>query len=163
AAWSRANGCSPDHPEQCPSPIIVASAGGASRAAFMTGSALGLLLDASCLDEEHQQWAGSKVVPNSPNPTSCAEAPAFGRRLFAISSVSGGSLGAVVYARSYLDGGSQSTQGPRADGGRNTYAPPCGREQRSDLWFRHAVPLGWRECLQAILAEDFLSPVFGGL
>src|SRR5262249_54744579 len=101
--WKIANGCAKS-PEKCPSPIIVASAGGASRAAFMTRPTLGLLLDATCLDNEHQQLAKSKVESNMALPTSCAEAPAFGERLFAVSSVSGGSLGAVVYARGYRDG-----------------------------------------------------------
>jgi hypothetical protein len=50
AAWQKENQCS-DNAAKCPSPIIVASAGGANRAAFMTASALGLLLDASCFDQ----------------------------------------------------------------------------------------------------------------
>jgi hypothetical protein len=47
--------------------------------------------------------------------------------------------------------------------GRSIYAPPCRQDKISDLWFRNAKPVGWRECFQAILAEDFLSPVFAGL
>jgi hypothetical protein len=69
-AWMKANKCE-SAPATCPSPVIVASAGGASRAAFMTASALGLLLDASCFANQ----------PGAANAASCAEAPAFAQRL----------------------------------------------------------------------------------
>jgi len=160
-AWKKANGCFED-PQKCPSPILVASAGGASRAAFMTASTLGLLLDATCLDEQHRKLTGSAgSVPIL--PASCRDVPVFGRRLFAISSVSGGSLGAIVYARSYFDGVSRKRQDASTDGNRRVYAPPCRTDRPSDLWFRYAAPTSWRSCLQTILAEDFLSPVFAGL
>ena len=142
-AWMKANKCDAA-PETCPSPVIVASAGGASRAAFMTASTLGLLLDASCFAKQS----------GPANVDSCAEAPAFAQRLFAISSVSGGSLGAVVYAQAYSDGSKAKAAG---------YAPPCVPGRTSNLWYGSGSPRSWRACLEAILAEDFLSPVFAGL
>ena len=157
-AWKAANGCT-DKP--CPSPIIVASAGGASRAAFMTASTLGLLLDASCLDPARpdQNKSPPETAIDAAAEPGCKGAPAFGRRLFAISSVSGGSVGASVYARAYLDGQAQAGR-PPAD--HATYAVPCTR-RASTLWFGHDATASWRGCLQAILSEDFLSPVFAGL
>ena len=88
-------------------PIIVATAGGASRAAYHTGLVLGYL---------HENY------------------PAFRDRLFAISGVSGGSLGAAVYA-SLAD---------RPD-------PPCQHLE--------GAPMSLGECLNAVLLGDFLSPL----
>jgi len=73
AAWRAANDC---YDRTCPRPIIVAGQGGASRAAFFTASVVGELLDRSVSEP--------------------GALPTFARRLFAISSVSGSSLGAVV-------------------------------------------------------------------
>jgi hypothetical protein len=144
--WRQANDCDGDR-RSCPSPVIVATAGGADRAAYMTASALGLLLDATCFDDDHRKPAGAPVSSR------CKEPPLFGRRLFAISGVSGGSLGAVVYARAYYDGG----------GTNHEFKPPCQAKNPSRLWFGHGPPKRWRDCLPTILAEDFLSPVFAGL
>jgi hypothetical protein len=147
--WKQANDCGADK-QPCPSPIIVASAGGANRAAYMTASALGLLLDATCSDGDQVKAAAGKPQVSG----GCKQPPLFARRLFAISSVSGGSLGAVVYARSYRDGTNDTKAG---------YQPPCQAKDLSRLWFGHGGPRTWRDCVQEILAEDFLSPVFAGL
>lgn len=143
--WMAANGCA-GAPDKCPSPIIVAAAGGASRAAFTTVSTLGLLLDATCYDAAHR-------APAVRTEVACAEAPMFGRRLFAISGVSGGSVGAAVYAAAYADA--------RRDG--SNYVDPCIAHRTTDLWFGGSEPGNWRACLETIAAEDFLSPVFAGL
>ena len=127
--WKAAN-CDGD---ACPSPIVALVSGGASRSGFFAVSALGLLTDVSCEGESE---------------TSCAS-PLFARRLFAVSSVSGGSVGAAVYAKALAD------RGPNG-------APPCLPDRPSHRYFR-ADRADWRGCLQKILAEDFLSPVIAGL
>lgn len=143
--WMATNHCA-GAPQSCPSPVIVAAAGGASRAAFVTASTLGLLLDATCFDAQHRK-------PAERTPVACAEAPLFGRRLFAISGVSGGSVGAAVYASAYADA--------RRDG--RDYVDPCIDGRQTKLWFGGSEPGNWRACLETIVAEDFLSPVFAGL
>jgi hypothetical protein len=79
--WKAENHC--DDSANCPSPIIVIATGGASRAAFMTASTLGLMLDVSC-PEKNRRDAGASERGQL---LGCSEAPAFGKRLFAISSV----------------------------------------------------------------------------
>src|SRR5262249_23746535 len=74
--WMDANRCTAEKAIECPRPIIVAASGGASRAGFFTTSVLGELLDKS---SEHG-----------------LNATELRHRLFAISSVSGGSVGAVM-------------------------------------------------------------------
>jgi len=135
--WRKNNDCETG---VCPSPILVLISGGASRSAFFGGSVLGLLTDATC--EKPDQ-----------SPGSCAAEPLFARQLFAISSVSGGSVGAAVFVRALVDG--------RDKGGG--YAPPCRSDQQSTLYFKDRPQPNWRDCLQTILAEDFLSPVIAGL
>jgi hypothetical protein len=71
--WMSENRCSG---ADCPRPIIVAAAGGASRAGFFTASVLGYLL---------QEAQYHNLDPNDVR-----------KRLFAISGVSGGSVGAVM-------------------------------------------------------------------
>ncbi len=71
--WMRENECSG---ADCPRPIIVAAAGGASRAGFFTASVLGYLMQEA---PDHE-----------------LEANKVRKRLFAISGVSGGSVGAVM-------------------------------------------------------------------
>lgn len=134
AAWRRVNGCEGD--AACPSPIIVTGQGGASRAAFFTASALGELLDKSPKDAEGR--------------------PQFAKQLFALSTVSGSSLGAIAVRAAF-------------DDAKPLFQPPC--EQWSPLWHgRDPVgqPKGdpstsWRDCLQLLVSGDYLSPTFVGL
>jgi hypothetical protein len=86
-------------------------------------------------------------------PCSSKEIPVFANRVFAISGVSGGALGAAVF--SALLKARQETGGP--------VAAPCDRHGRGAFWFRPFDPQGWRDCLQLILSEDFLSPSVLGL
>ncbi|MET0605131.1 MAG: hypothetical protein ABWZ80_01630, partial [Beijerinckiaceae bacterium] len=155
-AWKKANNCL-GAVRNCPSPIIVAAAGGASRAAFHTASALGLMLDATCISSATPELDRPPLTASEPSPGTnferCREQPTFARRLFAISSVSGSSLAAAVFARAAHDG-------TMADG---SMKPPCRNEASTLLWFGGDKPGHWRGCLQAILADDFLSPVFAGL
>jgi hypothetical protein len=151
--WRAANGCAPPHDaKECPRPILVAGAGGASRAAFLTASVVGSLLDL-----DHGDL--SEIKPLRP-------------RIFAISSVSGSSVGAAVMRAALVD--ALHTQKPTA--------PPC-VEARADgpsagwlgtSWFgtwakahdagtHFDVTTSWRDCFQRILAGDFLTPVAFGL
>ncbi len=135
----------------CPPPIIVAAAGGASRAAFMTVSVLGHMLDATCPD-----WH-SDANPIKRENRFCTQRPIFADRLFAISGVSGGSLGASVYAAAWARA-TNATHGQ--------YRHPCaeiGQGTPVSLWFRSRAPENWRECLQLMTVGDFLSPVTVGM
>jgi len=151
--WKKVNECDPDlNPgKKCPPPIIVAAAGGASRAAFLTATVIGKLLDDK-----------SGLRP-------------FGNQLFAISAVSGGALGAVITYAALAD---SQTPGRTKNG---LGAPPCDAGAPDTEWFLSGPAWGkseqdpseltrpiepdksWRQCLQRIVAGDFLSPVFVSL
>jgi WD40 repeat protein len=82
----------------------------------------------------------------------------FDKQLFAISGVSGGSLGAVITYAALAD--SQPT-GSGALG-----RPPCRNDIKDTDWFAPYVKDStsreqerWRGCLQELVAGDFLSPV----
>jgi WD40 repeat protein len=100
----------------------------------------------------------------------------FHTQLFAISAVSGGALGAAAYYAALSD--SQVKTPAAADGGRTVGSsgilPPCNTAAIQDPeWFAseiggaRAEPLdpreSWKDCLQLLVAGDFLSPVFVGL
>ncbi|MEQ9641069.1 MAG: hypothetical protein RIM84_13685 [Alphaproteobacteria bacterium] len=103
------------NPEAGARPLVVATAGGASRAAYHTGMVLAAL---------RRAW------------------PDIDRRLFAISGVSGGSVGAAFYAALARRGGDN----------------PC--DLPADEVAPGATPL--QTCLARMLAGDFLSPVTVG-
>jgi hypothetical protein len=157
-SWKAANGCA-QAGAQCPRPIVVAASGGASRAAFYTASVLGSLMDLS------RAGGGLGPHPNAPRPMD------FRDRLFAVSAVSGSSLGAAMFAAAL------------ADSDRATGNPPCDSHANQSLWWRQnadraadagadkagkaarkaALATSWKDCLQLLLTGDFLSPVFVGL
>jgi hypothetical protein len=76
------------------------------------------------------------------------DATAVRKRLFAISSVSGSSVGAVM------------TVAALAAGGQDTRVP-CRQHKFSD-WYGDVVQ-NWRGCLESLMAGDFLTPTFIGL
>jgi hypothetical protein len=86
--------------------IVVAAAGGGARAGYWTATILGAIEDAQ---------------------------PSFGRRVFAISAVSGGAVGAAAFT---------AALGPNP--------PACGAK---------ATEPPYRSCLQEFLSYDFLSPI----
>lgn len=131
--WMKENGCESDR-DQCPRPIIVAGAGGASRAGFFTASVIGNLMDG----------AGHYVATAMPalDPT------AVRKRIFAISGVSGGSVGAVMTVAAMARGGVDTKQ-------------PC-TKPKPTLWYSDEIN-NWRDCLEALTAGDFLTPVVLGL
>jgi hypothetical protein len=112
----------------CPRPIIVAAAGGASRAGFFSASVLGYLL---------QEAQYHDIDPNDVR-----------KRLFAISGVSGSSVGALM-AVSAL-----ATK-------RNSADHACPQTSFA-LWWGQAIN-NWRDCFEALTSGDFLTPVFIGL
>jgi len=126
--WMSANSCKED-PAKCPRPIIIAAAGGASRAGFFTASIIGYLIDTA------------KEKDPGLNPSAVT------KRLFAISGVSGGSVGAAVAAAAMA----------RTKSGEQ----PCVERQPS-LWYGDTIG-NWRDCLEALTAGDFLTPVSIGL
>jgi len=134
--WRAVNNCS--GPNQiCPRPIIVSTAGGASRAGFFTVTVLGDLLDNPVFD-----------FPLPDVKTKGDKARHVINRIFAISGVSGGSLGALMFAAATAN----SPEGLQ----------PCA-EKRSKFWFRSGAPKNWRGCLQALMSEDFLSETIAGI
>lgn len=128
-SWKAANGCEAPG-SRCPRPIIVAGSGGASRAAFMTANTL------SYLQEQY---------------------PNFSKRVFAISTVSGSSLGAAAFLAAL---GRQDVPLP---------ADTCS-DRRFQGWFAcHKSEKEARDRLattklqkrvQLFLSSDFLTPVF---
>jgi hypothetical protein len=141
--WKAANDCT-DQVSQCPRPILIAGAGGASRAAFLPASVVGTLLD---LDNKDLADEIGHVRP----------------RIFALSTVSGSSVGAAVIRAAMVDASARA----------NPEKPPCIQEGTGSwfgTWARPRQPnasfdvkTSWRDCFQTILAGDFLSPVFVGL
>ncbi|QYF93928.1 hypothetical protein KY495_01415 [Massilia sp. PAMC28688] len=95
--------------------FLVAAEGGGLRAAYWTGMVLAKLQDDS--------------------------AGRFGRHLFALSGVSGGSLGSAAFAAMVADAGTGALT-----------RSPCGRG---------AQP--YQQCMRALLRQDYLSPVAGFL
>ena len=136
--WRTDNNCR-DSTANCPRPIVIAGAGGASRAGFFTATVVGAMLDAGAQD------------------------PEFGHirsRIFALSTVSGSSVGAVMMRAAWMD----ALQNKSPD------KPPC-LATNTTAWFggdgspqdnATAIP-SWRDCFQKLMAGDFLSPVFVGL
>jgi hypothetical protein len=123
--WMQANDCAPGTGKACHRPVIVVAAGGASRAGFFTASVIGELLDKAA-----SHGLDAATVRN---------------RLFAISSVSGGSLAAVMSVAALARGGVE---------GEATHRVP--------LWYGDEVK-NWRGCLEAMMSGDFLTPTFIGL
>jgi hypothetical protein len=125
--WMHENGCD-GTPTACPRPLIVTASGGASRAAFFMSSIVGYLMQESSragLDQNQMR-----------------------NRLFAISGISGGSVGAVMVAAA-LSAKRDSTDHPCA-------------ESPVDLWWGKSVG-NWRDCFESLTSGDFLTANFFGL
>jgi hypothetical protein len=124
--WEEENRCT-TAPANCPRPIIVAASGGASRAGFFVATVLGYFMQ-----EADMHGLDQNAVRN---------------RLFAISSVSGSSLGAVMVAKA-LDQKTDSEDFP------------C-KKTPIDLWWGGTVS-NWRDCFEALTSGDFLTADFFG-
>jgi hypothetical protein len=124
--WMQENRCL-DAPATCPRPVVIAAAGGASRAAFFTASIIGYFM---------QEAADNGLDPN-----------AVRKRLFAISGVSGGAMGAVMVTAA-LNAKADSDDHPCVG------AP-------FELWYGEKIN-NWRDCFEALTSGDFLSADFFG-
>jgi hypothetical protein len=95
--------------------------------------------------------------PQDKDGAACRSRPVAADRLFAISAVSGSATGAAFYAAAVAN----------ADLGRKgVFEAPCAADDRPGrfaLWFRSVFPRTWRDCLEAIASEDFLSRTVIGL
>jgi hypothetical protein len=132
--WMAENGCGPngDHEgpvKNCPRPIIIAAAGGASRAAFFMATTIGYFIR-----EADKHGLDGNQVRN---------------RLFAISGVSGGSLGAVMVT---------AALNTKSDTSKTNH--PCVTGQVA-LWWGKSVS-DWRDCFEALTSDDFLTADFFG-
>lgn len=127
ALWMKENNCA-NAPNDCPRPVIVAASGGASRAAFFTASVIGHFL---------QEAKDHKLDPNDVR-----------RRLFAISSVSGSSVGAAMLTAALAT--------------KKDSAEHACVESPFPLWWGQTIN-NWRDCFEALTSGDFLTPVFIGL
>ena len=121
-------------------PIIVALAGGASRAAFLSATVTGDILDTTRADQNLRDFA---------------------TQTFAISGVSGGAVGAVMF-RTALQDADAAGQAPCKSTDRLWYGfEPT--ENSNRLLGRGSRLATWKACLQSIAAGDFLSPAILGL
>jgi hypothetical protein len=126
--WMQENHCDAA-PASCPRPIMVAAAGGASRAAFFVATIIGYFMQ-----EAPAHGLTSNDVRN---------------RLFAISGVSGGSVGPVMLTAA-LDAKSDS----------NDDNHPC-VQSPYPLWWGETIN-NWRDCFEALASGDFLTAGFFG-
>ncbi len=136
--WKAANGCLQS---TCPSPILIAAEGGASRAAFQVAGALGLLLDEARRVNQFE---------------------AIRARIFAMSGVSGGALG-VATVRAALERAAQlAGEGQQPTG--DATKPPCIDSPKLQTHLRApGADWTWRSCLQTLVSGDYLTPGFIGL
>jgi len=109
-------------------------------------------------DKTARMWDGISGAPILLGPA--RELRSFGRQLFAISGVSGGALGAVILYAGLADSQAETTEGANL-------RPPCAAgAELGELFASHEKEHpqnpheSWKDCLQLILAGDFLSPVF---
>jgi hypothetical protein len=122
-----------DNPGSCPRPVIVVASGGASRAGFFTASVIGDLLD----EASRHSAQGAPL-----------DAGKIRKRIFAISAVSGSAVGAAMTVAAFARAGAETKQ-------------PCA-PGKPELWYGGAVN-NWRDCLEALMAGDFLTPTIIGL
>jgi hypothetical protein len=127
----------------CPRPIIVAGEGGGSRAAFLLASVLGALEDDS-LDKQK-------------NPT----ARPFHQQLFAISSVSGSSVGAAFFLSALkLQPGVPIRKLKEALYRQRLWYPNIATAKAGGPAARNFLTdfVTYKDALQAALSNDFISP-----
>jgi hypothetical protein len=138
--WTQSN-CPADGsngPKCAMHPVIVALAGGASRAAFLSVTVLGDILDTVRKNKQFHE---------------------FGAQMFAISGVSGGAVGAAVVRSALVDAGSDEKAPCKSTDGR-WYGL---RSEQAGFFAQGGSLTSWKACLQSITAGDFLSPAILGL
>ena len=117
----------------CPRPVIIVGAGGASRAGFFTASAIGKLLDEASRHSSQGEPLDPAKVRN---------------RIFAISAVSGSAPAAAMSVAAFARAKTETKQ-------------PCAN-RKPDLWYGKEIS-NWRDCLEALMAGDFLTSTMIGL
>jgi hypothetical protein len=137
----------------CPRPIIVAGEGGGSRAAFLLASVLGSLEDDSLDKSKHPS------------------ARPFHEQLFAISSVSGSSVGAAFFVGALKARPNTTTEDLKkalfrqrlwfpnvasANPDKANESVPAGQTITREFLTDY---VGHKDALQAALSNDFISPV----
>ncbi len=134
----------------CPRPIIVAGEGGGSRAAFLLASVLGALEDESLDKSKHPS------------------ARPFHQQLFAISSVSGSSVGAAFFVSALkaqpslsVDALKKSLYRQRLWFPNVATANPSIADANGEKLTREFLTdfVTYKDALQAALSNDFISPV----
>jgi hypothetical protein len=161
--WKAINGCpASTDGKDCPPLVLIATQGGASRSAFFTGAVLGEILKENGLGRV--------------------------KRIFAMSGVSGGSVGLAFFAAALRDSGQSKSATPcqsiaklatEEEGGlirpgfQSWFRAPQYSAEKQD-WLSAELGLqklrenskeepyneSWRACLEVLAAGDFLSPVF---
>lgn len=121
-------------------PVILALAGGASRAAFFSATVVGDLIDST--------------DPSSGNPRN------FSKQILAMSGVSGGSVGAAIIRAALEDAQDGKPPCQRADG---LWFGAARTPSWNAFYGFTDRPETWKGCLQALTAGDFLSPAILGL
>lgn len=144
--WMDHHNCK-ETPRACPPPILIAASGGASRSAFYVATVLGEIHDNPSLF-----WP--KQLPPSQRPKTAKDVA---KHIFAISSVSGGSLGSAVYAASIKGTHANLFGGVPCNGStlrsdKLLFSVP--ENKRDKVYYK----ANWKNCLQAVTAGDFLSP-----
>lgn len=144
--WMSKHKCS-QTPRSCPPPLIIAASGGASRSAFYVATVLGQMHDTPQIFWPNQ-------IPKNKRPLTPQKVK---DHIFAISSVSGGSLGSAAYVTllraeqtSLFPGHPCQTKPLQQD--RLLFSVPAKQKDKLNL------PVNWKNCLQALTAGDFLSP-----
>jgi hypothetical protein len=131
--WMKENECA-GKPGSCPRPLIIVGSGGASRAGFFTASIIGDLLDQARYHVARQGGA--------------LDASKIRKRIFAISAVSGSAPSTAMSVAALARAGAATEQ-------------PC-VNRTPELWYGEKIN-NWRDCLEALMAGDFLTPTMIGL
>jgi hypothetical protein len=131
--WMKENDCA-GKPSACPRPVIIVGSGGASRAGFFTASVIGELLDQA---GHHAAQQGGTL-----------DASKIRKRIFAISAVSGSAPGVAMSVAAFARAGAETKQ-------------PCANSKPT-LWYGDKIN-NWRDCLEAMMAGDFITPTMIGL
>lgn len=144
--WMQHHNCE-QTPRACPAPIIIAASGGASRSAFYVSTVLGKFHD-------NPELFWPKQIPQNRRPKTATDVA---KQIFAISSVSGGSLGSGIYAASLRGTTSNlfSTLPCKGDVLRRDkllFSVPESNLEKTNY------PANWKNCLQGSASGDFLSP-----
>lgn len=189
--WMTANGCD-GAPANCPRPILVAAAGGASRAGFFTASVIGHFMDRQRHLDAHtftrangirltieagdngrfpprllqaleaRRQQGGDFGPSDFGPSDFGPSD-FGPSDLKPGGKSGDDFATRVFAISGVSGGSYGAVVTAAALEAAPHRePPCG-VRPPRFWFSDDRVRTWQDCLEALTSGDYLTPAFFGL